>query len=166
VLQIVIKGACSLLMVWGLYLLWPGKGVTGGRMLTWRMALVLAAVGLALLWRWDVDASGLLSKPIQLLSAIERTLSSASRHSPDGLYQHGAMVGLGEGSAIDKASGRVTFKAISHANHLNPGGEIEYREWKLKCPVIGGEKDVNFTGTTMRVFTDVQCEIVGKRASS
>jgi len=162
VAQIVVKAALSLLCVWGLWRLWPVRYGTGVR-LAWFLAAVLTAGALAALWRWDLDRSDLLAQPARLLRSVGQRLSSMGSRDPDGLYQHGKFAALGEGSTIDTAGGRVTFKALSHADHLVFSREIEYRSWRLKCPFFGGASDVPMGGKTMRVYTDVQCEILGKR---
>jgi hypothetical protein len=162
VAQIVVKGLLSLLVVWGLYRLWP-KTYRAGRGPVWYLALLLAAGLMAVLWRWDLDASRLFALPARLLRSAGKALSSAGLRDPDGVYQHDKFAALGDGAVIDVAAGRVTFKALSHANHLDLGREIEYRSWRLKCPTVGAVSDVAISGTTMRVYTDVRCEIVGKR---
>jgi hypothetical protein len=166
VAQIVVKGALSLLCVWGgyhLWRLWPGRNRTGVR-LVWFLAAVLTAGALAALWRWNLDRSDLLSQPARLLRSVGKRLSSMGSRDPDGLYQHGEFAALGEGSTIDTVGGRVTFKALSHANLLLFSREIEYRSWRLRCPFFGGASDVPMSGKTMRVYTDVRCEILGKRS--
>jgi hypothetical protein len=161
-MQIVVKGALSLLCVWGLWRLWPRQYRAGVR-LAWFLAAVLAAGALAALWRWDRGRVDLLALPARLLQSVGKRLSSMGSRDPDGLYQHGEFAALGEGSTIDAVGGRVTFKALSHANHLDFSREIEYRSWRLKCPIFGGASDVPMSGTTMRVYTDVRCGIVGTK---
>jgi hypothetical protein len=165
VTQIVIKGLFSLLIVWGLYRLWP-KTYHAGNRAAWYLALLLVAGVMAALWRTDLDASRLFALPARLLRSAVKTLSSAGLRDPDGVYQHGTFAALGDGAVPDVAAGRVTFKALSHANHLDLGREIEYRSWRLKCPIFGGVSDMAISGTSMRVYTDVRCEIVGKRPVS
>jgi len=159
---IVVKGLLTLLSVWVLYRLWPSRYNVGIR-LAWLLALVLAVGAMAALWQWDTGGSHLLALPARLLRSAGKKLSSLGQRDPDGLYQNGKFAALGEGAVPDAASGRVTFKALSHANHLDFGRAIEYRLWRLRCPDFGGEKDVDMAGTTMRVYTDVRCEILGKR---
>lgn len=164
VAQIVVKGVLTLLCVWGLYRFWPGRDRAGLRV-AWFLVAVLVAGALGVLWRWNFDRSDLLAQPERLLGSVGKRLSSMGSRDPDGLYQHGEFAALGEGSTIDTVGSRVTFKALSHADHLVFSREIEYRSWRLKCPFFGGASDVPMGGKTMRVYTDVRCEIVGKRSA-
>lgn len=167
VAEIVVKGAFTLLCVWGVWRIWrlrAGKYSAGVR-LAWLLVAVLAVGAMAALWQWDTGGSHLLALPARLLRSAGKKLSSMGRRDPDGLYQNGEFTALGEGAVPDVATGRVTFKALSHANHLDFGRAIEYRSWRLRCPDFGGEKDVDMAGTTMRVYTDVRCEILGTRPS-
>ena len=93
-----LKTALVQLSVWGasrLRCIRPTLDGRSGRV-RWPVILMLAVIGLALLWQWDAVSTRLFSTSKHLLHSVERKLSLPQRN-PDGFYQDERMVALGEG---------------------------------------------------------------------
>jgi len=162
-----LKTAFILLSVWGasrLRRIRPMLDGQSGRV-TWPVILVLAVIGLALLWQWDVVSTRLFSSSKRLLHSVERKLSSPQRN-PDGFYQDGQMVALGEGMIGNIDSGTVTFQALTHVHRVDFNRPLEFRSWTLSCKMYGKDSAVTMGGEIMRIISDVRCTVLGRLPSS
>ena len=162
-----LKTALVQLSVWGasrLRCIRPTLDGRSGRV-RWPVILMLAVIGLALLWQWDAVSTRLFSTSKHLLHSVERKLSLPQRN-PDGFYQDERMVALGEGMIGNIDSGTVTFQALTHVHRIDFNRPLEFRSWTLSCKMYGKDSAVTMGGEIVRIIGDVRCTVLGRLPSS
>jgi hypothetical protein len=170
VVQFALKTVFVLLAAWALSRRWRLRSThdsASGRLI-WPVALVLVIIGLAglALWQWDVDVGALFTYPARLAHSVEKKLSAPQRN-PDGLYQEGRMVALGEGMSGSFESRSLSFQTLTHVHHIDFSEALDYRSWILACQMHGQDSAVSMGGgEIMRSMSDVRCIVVGRRPSS
>ena len=164
---LLFKTALVLRSVWGASRLRRIRPMLDGRCgrVTWPVILMLAVIGLALLWQWDAVSTRLFSSSKRLLHSVERKLSLPQRN-PDGFYQDGQMVALGEGMIGNIDAGTVTFQALTHVHRVDFTRPIEFRSWRLACQLHGKDSAVTMGGEIMRSISDVRCTVLGRLPTS
>lgn len=86
-----------------------------------------------------------------------------AQRDPDGIYQHGRMVGRVTHALVIPAQSLATFAHIAHAEDLDIHAPFEYREWILdsfKAPVHGR---AFISGMPVITFQQATARIAGRR---
>jgi len=92
------------------------------------------------------------------LEALESKIAAPLARHPDGIYQHGNLVGVVRGADVILPKGVVRFLEIYNGQNFNHEAEFEYRAWVLRLTKFSG---MSGWGDSKAVrVRDPECEIL------
>ncbi|WP_181170587.1 hypothetical protein [Mesorhizobium sp. B2-6-2] len=114
--------------------------------------------------RRDEEIATLKARQVPANSEPLMKLAKAAEvRDPDGIYQHGEIVGTVKKPDLRIADGIATFEVISSEGAFNRDQMFEYREWMLMIQHMDAETSATLSGKHFRAMHQVRSKIVGRR---